>query len=65
MGTEFWSGLVEWMRSQQLSRGLISEGDDELFIVTDSVAEAVDHIVRAHQVMTDGRLNDDGRSRDA
>ena len=56
IGTEFWSGLVEWIRSQLLRRGLISPGDDELFIVTDSVDEAVEHIVRAHQVMTDARL---------
>ena len=64
MGTEFWSGLVDWIRSQQLGRGLISPGDDELFIVTDSVDEAVDHIVRAHQVMTDGRLRS-GQDTDA
>ena len=56
IGTEFWGGLVEWIRSQLLRRGLISPGDDELFIVTDSVDEAVEHIVRAHQVMTDARL---------
>ena len=58
MGTDFWSGLVDWMRNQQLARGLISPGDDELFIVTDSVDEAVQHIVDAHKVMTDGRLRE-------
>ena len=56
MGTEFWSGLVTWLREQLLGRGLISPGDDELFIVTDSVEEAIEHIVSAHRVMTDERL---------
>lgn len=56
MGTDFWGGLVDWIRGQQLARGLISEGDDELFLVTDSVEEAVGYIVKAHEVMTDQRL---------
>ena len=58
MGVDFWSGLVDWIRGQQLARGLISEGDDELFLVTDSVDEAVAYIVEAHKVMTDQRLKD-------
>ncbi len=60
MGTDFWSGLVDWIRDQQLRRGLISPGDDELFLVTDSVDEAVSHIVEAHKVMTDQRLKEQG-----
>ncbi|MDN8594807.1 MULTISPECIES: TIGR00730 family Rossman fold protein [unclassified Corynebacterium] len=55
LGTEFWSGLVEWIRSQQLARGLISEGDDQLFLVTDSVDEAVEYIVNTHREMSDPR----------
>ena len=58
MGVDFWSGLVDWIRGQQLARGLISEGDDQLFLVTDSVDEAVAYIVEAHKVMTDQRLKD-------
>ncbi|WP_414646327.1 TIGR00730 family Rossman fold protein [Corynebacterium sp. UBA2622] len=60
LGTEFWGGLVEWIRDQQLARGLVSEGDDELFLVTDSVEEAVGYIVEAHQVMTDERIREGG-----
>ncbi|WP_235840696.1 TIGR00730 family Rossman fold protein [Corynebacterium liangguodongii] len=56
MGTDFWGGLVEWIRSQQLARGLISEGDDELFLVTDSVSDAIAYIVKTHKIMTDNRL---------
>lgn len=59
MGTEFWSGLVAWIEEQLLGRGLISPGDERLFLVTDSVDEAVAHIVEKHKVMTDQRLKDD------
>lgn len=58
MGSEFWSGLVGWIEDQLLGRGLISEGDEKLFLVTDSVEEAVSHIVNAHKVITDQRLRD-------
>ncbi len=27
MGTDFWAGLIDWMREQQLSRGLIRSAD--------------------------------------
>ncbi|MDY5784802.1 TIGR00730 family Rossman fold protein [Corynebacterium sp.] len=66
IGTEFWGGLVDWIRGQLLTRGLISEGDDKLFLLTDSVEEAVEHIVEAHRVMTDERIREreamEGRS---
>lgn len=58
LGTEFWGGLVDWIRGQQLARGLISEGDDKLFLVTDSVEEAVQYIVEAHKEMTDERIRE-------
>ena len=57
IGTEFWSGLVAWIEDQLLARGLISPGDEKLYLVTDSVEEAVAHIVDAHRVMTDQRLH--------
>ncbi|WKD57883.1 LOG family protein ORF6 in fasciation locus [Corynebacterium capitovis DSM 44611] len=61
LGTEFWGGLVEWIRAQQLARGLISPGDDDLFLVTDSIDEAVSYIVNAHKVISDERLRAAGR----
>ncbi len=59
LGTKFWSGLVEWMTSALLDGGYISEGDTHLFLVTDDVSEAVAHIVEAHQVMTDKRIQEE------
>jgi len=41
VGSDFWSGLVAWMRGQLAERGLISPGDLELFRVTDDVQEIV------------------------
>ncbi|KGF24374.1 LOG family protein [Corynebacterium tuscaniense] len=55
LGTEYWGGLVDWIREQLLGRGLISDGDDQLFLVTDSVDESVEYIVQAHSTMTDPR----------
>jgi uncharacterized protein (TIGR00730 family) len=41
MGTEFWSGLVDWVRDRLLADGMISPADLDLFTVTESVDEAV------------------------
>jgi len=56
LGTEFWGGLIDWIRERLAAEGLISPQDMDLFLVTDSVEEAVQHIVDAHGVMTDERL---------
>lgn len=48
LGTDFWSGLVEWIRGRLVDDKLISPEDGELFLVTDSVDEAVEHIVQRH-----------------
>jgi uncharacterized protein (TIGR00730 family) len=41
LGTEYWSGLVDWVRDTAAAQGTISPGDLELFTVTDDVSEAV------------------------
>lgn len=45
-GKKYWSGLVKWMRGTLEAGGFVSPGDNELFIVTDDVEEAVDHILQ-------------------
>lgn len=42
--TDYWGGLVDWMRNVMLAEGKISPEDMDLFIVTDSAEEAVDYI---------------------
>src|SRR5919109_934098 len=44
-GSAYWSGLLEWMRSVMLAEAKISASDLDLLMVTDSPAEACQHIV--------------------
>ena len=39
-GKKFWAGLIAWVRDQLLGRALISAGDLDLLVVTDSIEEA-------------------------
>ncbi|MFI5067487.1 MAG: TIGR00730 family Rossman fold protein, partial [Streptosporangiales bacterium] len=48
VGTDYWSGLVSWIRERVLAGGMISEGDQDLLIVADDPAEVVNIIKRAH-----------------
>ncbi len=41
VGSEFWAGLVDWVREQLAARALISPQDLDLFRVTDDVQEIV------------------------
>ena len=41
VGTEYWSGLVEWIRSSMVDAGMISPGDVDLLHVVDDPEEAV------------------------
>ncbi|PRX24608.1 LOG family protein [Actinoplanes italicus] len=41
MGTEYWGGLLDWMKRRMLDDGKISTMDLDLIQVTDDVAEAV------------------------
>ena len=40
-GTEYWSGLVEWIRSTMVPTGTINPTDLDLFTVTDDIAEVL------------------------
>jgi uncharacterized protein (TIGR00730 family) len=44
-GSDYWRGLLEWLRNTVEVEGKISPEDLELLKVTDSPREAVDHIV--------------------
>ncbi|MBL7501391.1 TIGR00730 family Rossman fold protein [Frankia sp. CNm7] len=45
MGTEYWRGLVDWLRSSVAGTGRIKESDLDLFSLTDDVDEAVRLVV--------------------
>lgn len=59
MGTEYWSGLVEWLKSTLAAGGFINPEDLDLFLITDDVDEAVAHIVERHKVMSDKRVRNE------
>ena len=41
VGSSYWSGLIDWLRGEVQSRGLVSEDDMALFQVTDSPEEVL------------------------
>ncbi|MDX1618510.1 MAG: TIGR00730 family Rossman fold protein [Balneolaceae bacterium] len=49
IGTEYWSGLIEWIKNTMIEEGTISAGDVDLFHLTDDYIEAVDTIVDFYQ----------------
>ncbi|MFV8380539.1 LOG family protein [Corynebacterium hindlerae] len=54
IGTEFWGGLVEWIKDRLIGEGMISDKDTDLFMVTDSVEEAIEYIVDEHEHLRQG-----------
>ncbi|ERS46636.1 TIGR00730 family Rossman fold protein [Corynebacterium kefirresidentii] len=58
MGTEYWTGLLEWMDKTLAAGGFINESDRELFLLTDDPDEAVSHIIKRHEVMSDKRIRE-------
>jgi len=41
VGSEYWKGLVEWMRRSMLKQGRISESDLDIFYIADEPAEVL------------------------
>ena len=50
LGTEYWGGLIEWIKDRLVAEKMIAPEDVDLLKVTDSVDEAVAHITRARGV---------------
>ena len=48
LGTAYWGPLLAWLRDTCVEQGTISPKDLDLFILTDSVQEAVQAIVAAN-----------------
>ncbi|MBM4616343.1 TIGR00730 family Rossman fold protein, partial [Rhodococcus hoagii] len=56
VGTEFWSGLMDWLRSALERSGKISPGDIDLIHVTDSIDEVVRIVVESQQGVDEAAL---------
>jgi uncharacterized protein (TIGR00730 family) len=59
VGTDYWRGMLDWMREVQLPAGAISETDLGLLRLTDDPDEAVS-IVQAYASRAHARLPDEG-----
>lgn len=46
MGEEYWSGLIEWLKTKVLEMGCISDADLDLIQITDDPAEVANGIER-------------------
>ena len=49
LGSDYWSGLIGWLRDTVLENGKISQRDLDLLTVTDDVDDAIRIMVEAHQ----------------
>jgi uncharacterized protein (TIGR00730 family) len=52
MGTDFWSGLIEWLKNTMATKGNINLSDVDLFYVTDDPVDAAEYITRFHEKRT-------------
>lgn len=52
VGTEFWSGLLEWFQNTLLNTGMISEDDLQLYRIVDTADDAVAHIKAFYEKYT-------------
>ncbi len=62
-GSQYWSGLLDWLRAVVLPEGKISEHDMDIFHITDSPAEVVEIVTRSQSSLTklDVPVSDDIR----
>jgi len=44
VSSDYWSGLVEWMKTKMVQEGNVNQSDLDLFIIVDTAEEAVKHI---------------------
>jgi len=56
LGTEYWSGLLDWIKGRLLVDGKVSAADMELFLLTDDVEEAVRFIVDADAALAENGI---------
>jgi uncharacterized protein (TIGR00730 family) len=60
-GSEYWDGMVRWLRDAALREGKINEGELRLLHITDSPAEAVEIVVASQDALRkmDNNVSDD------
>jgi len=56
MGTEYWSGLLDWIKGRLLVDGKVNQADLDLIMLTDEVEEAVRFIVDADVALAENGI---------
>lgn len=54
MGKEYWTGLVEWIKTRMMRDGMVSQGDLDLFFITDEPKEAaalIEEFYKKHETL--------------
>lgn len=51
VGSEYWGGLVDWIRERMLEEGKIADEDLDLMLVTDDPDEVAAHIEQRYEAM--------------
>ncbi|MFO7894451.1 MAG: TIGR00730 family Rossman fold protein [Longimicrobiales bacterium] len=49
MGSDYWGGLLDWVRGTMIQNGKVSPEDLDLILVTDSPEEAVQRIIEGYE----------------
>ena len=57
-GTEFWRGLIDWLKAEVLKQGCISEEDLDLFYMVDSPEEVLPIIKKHHEQLRENPERD-------
>jgi hypothetical protein len=53
MGSDYWGGLLDWLKNTMAASGRVSEPDLDLIYLTDDVDDAVRHIVEVDAALND------------
>ncbi|GAA1653698.1 LOG family protein [Georgenia ruanii] len=65
VGSEYWGGLVAWLRDTMVARGTISPADLELLPVVDTAADAVEAVLERVRVLAKERQAQEAASVEA
>ncbi|HEU5132563.1 MAG TPA: LOG family protein, partial [Pyrinomonadaceae bacterium] len=62
-GSQYWSGMLDWLRAVVLTDGKISEHDMDIFHITDSPAEVVEIVTQSQSSLSklDNTISDEIR----
>ncbi len=61
-GSEYWGGLLDWLRNTMEPAGNISPGDLDLLYVTDSPQDAAEHVVTRYKQEQGKQITPNGRA---